>query len=138
MYVVYIDNDAEDFELFLEAAKTVNPNVDCLYLTNGRDAINLLSKTSSVPEYIFLDVNMPIMSGRECLVKLKQIPALQSVPVFMYSTSSNPKEIANFKDLGAADFIVKPSTYTRLIQILEPLLVLNAAYQNKEPNRRLK
>jgi PleD family two-component response regulator len=58
------------------------------------------------------------MNGVECLEKLRSIDRLRDVPIFMCSTSSDPKIISKVKDLGARDFIVKPSTISEFITVL--------------------
>src|SRR5687767_5331189 len=90
----------------------------CTRLT-GAEAVKLLSDRLPVfPDYIFLDINMPIMSGRECLICISNDARLRQVPVIIYSTSSNPLEIESFKRLGASDFIVKPGSFARLVDVI--------------------
>lgn len=70
------------------------------------------------PGGIFLDVNMPKMNGVECLEELRKIDRLNNVPIFMCSTSADPRIIAKAKELGASDFIVKPSTISEFATVL--------------------
>ena len=93
-------------------------------MQNGQDALNILKDGLFVmPEYIFLDINMPIMGGEECLIQLKKNVKLRDIPVIVYSTTTNADEITTFKKLGAKDFVVKPAKYEQLVDTLKKILV---------------
>ena len=64
------------------------------------------------------------MNGWRCLEKLKQSEAYKNIPVFMYSTSSNPKDKAISLELGAVRFFTKPNTFPLLKKMLEIVLLL--------------
>jgi len=114
-----IDDDVDDQEIFCLAAQGVDASIECICETDSFEAIRkLTSHITFIPDCIFIDMNMPRMNGRQCLVEIKKIERLRSTPVFMCSTSSDPKVIAETKDLGAADFIVKPSTLSEFTRTL--------------------
>jgi PleD family two-component response regulator len=113
-----IDDDIDDQEIFTISARKVDPAIECEFANDGVDAIEKLSDIAFTPGCIFLDVNMPRMNGIECLEELGKIARLSSVPVFMCSTSSDTKIVAKIKELGAYDFIVKPSTISEFTAIL--------------------
>lgn len=79
------------------------------------------SLTDEKPDVIFLDLNMPAMSGWQCLAKLKNDTALKNIPVIMYSTSSNPREKEIAIELGATGFVTKPTDFGVLTKILETI-----------------
>jgi CheY-like chemotaxis protein len=112
MTLLYVDDDREDRELFSEAIANINPSINCLLASNGADAMTKL--TQSKPDYIFMDINMPVMDGKECLQQIRNDPSLAHIPVIMYSTSSNERDISECSALGANDFIVKPSSFRAL------------------------
>ncbi len=114
-----IDDDLDDQEIFLMCMNKIHKNVHCTAMSSGIDAVALLMSNSGyVPDYIFLDVNMPQMNGIECLMILKSIPALKNSKILMYSTTSAASVVAESKKLGADDFIVKPSKTTELVEKL--------------------
>jgi Response regulator containing CheY-like receiver, AAA-type ATPase, and DNA-binding domains len=115
-----IDDDADDSELFLEALSKVDPSSVCDCYPQGRLALERLTAHAiDVPDIIFLDINLPVMSGWDILVALKKLNDFRHIPVIMYSTSSHhrDKDIAN--DLGALCFITKPNNYKLLIKMME-------------------
>jgi CheY-like chemotaxis protein len=117
-----IDDDHDDQEIFTMALEGTGDKAGCEAFDNGPDAIEHLQHTEVLPHYIFVDMNMPLMNGRDVLKELKSMERLKEVPVFMYSTSADPNVIAETKELGAAGFIVKPSSLTALTETLIHLL----------------
>jgi CheY-like chemotaxis protein len=95
-----IDDDFDDSELFLEALSKVDPASICDCFPQGRLALSRLSAQEiDMPDMIFLDINLPVMSGWEILVELKRQETFKEIPVIMYSTSSNQRDKDIAKDL---------------------------------------
>nr|WP_293833261.1 response regulator [uncultured Arsenicibacter sp.] len=114
-----VDDDVDDQEIFALALQKVDPAITCLFANDGIDALTKLRQDESfIPHYIFLDLNMPRMNGRQCLIELKKITRLSLVPVIMYSTSSELKDIQETKALGATDYVAKPPSISILTQAL--------------------
>jgi CheY-like chemotaxis protein len=114
-----IDDDSDDQEIFSLALEKIDPTFTCIAANSGFEALQKLSdKTISVPDYIFLDLNMPRMNGKECLKEIRKFDHLKKVPVVIYSTSSMKYDIAETTKLGATAFIVKPFSMADLIDEL--------------------
>src|SRR3978361_614691 len=89
--------------------KKVDMNMGCKTSDDGLEAILMLeSDEKFIPDYIFLDVNMPKMNGIECLKELRKIEKLKSTKIFMYSTTTENNMVSESKKFGADDFIIKP------------------------------
>jgi len=70
---------------FCEAVKEINIEVECIVAINGEDALHKLKNDlRHMPEYIFVDLNMPRMNGVNCLTELKKDPQLKNIPVIIY------------------------------------------------------
>src|SRR5687767_12303100 len=93
MLILVVDDDREDLALFCEAAVGIDENTKFLIARDGREALNLLGQTAVLPNYIFLDINMPKMNGKEFLLHAKKDGRLKSIPIVMYSTTSQAREI---------------------------------------------
>ena len=117
-----IDDDVDEHELFMFALEQLDHPVDCITSTDCREALERLLKKEAQPDFIFLDLNMPMMSGRECLCKLKATADLKHIPVVIFTTSSDPKDIADTREMGAHDFITKPSRISDLSQLLKTFI----------------
>jgi len=104
-----VDDDEDDRKLFLEATKEVDETITCISTGNAREALLYLKNTDNpLPDYIFLDLRMPGLSGKDCLVEIKKETRLMRIPVIVYTTSRDVKESMELKRLGAAHFMTKP------------------------------
>jgi CheY-like chemotaxis protein len=117
MIILIVDDDAEDLELFCQAVAEIDPSISCLEAYNGLEALKLLKRESMLPDYIFLDINMPLMNGRRCLEEIKKNETYRHIPVVIYSTTRDPKQIKEYKDMGA-DFLSKPNSFEELLVAL--------------------
>jgi len=122
MQCLLVDDDLDDQEIFLMTLEKINKNIKCLTANNGVEALSLLTQNSFVPDYIFLDVNMPKMNGIECLRNIKHLEHLNNCKIFMYSTTSETSVLEKSKKLGATDFIVKPASPALLKETLSNIL----------------
>jgi CheY-like chemotaxis protein len=113
-----IDDDLDDQEIFSLALTQVSDHFECSFANNGLEAVVRLKGEGPLPDYIFLDLNMPRMNGKECLRELRKLPQLNVIPIVIYSTSSSASDIKETQALGAAAFITKPFT---LIELAEKL-----------------
>lgn len=121
-----IDDDIDDQEIFSLALEEVDEVIQCVFADDGVKALERLNNDYSfLPNYIFIDINMPRMSGIECLEKIRKLPHLKHIPLFMFSTSAEAHLIAKAKELGASDFIVKPPSIVLLSKLLTQLFNLN-------------
>lgn len=120
--ILLIDDDEEDQEIFKTAVTHVSEELQCVALTNAREALEKLERKELNPDVIFLDLNMPIMSGQEFLAEVKKRNDTQHIPVIIFSTSSNPTTIKMTKDMGAIDYIRKPDRFDTLVNILKPII----------------
>jgi CheY-like chemotaxis protein len=109
MTILLIDDDEDDRKLFLEATGDVDKTITCITAADAEEALlHLNNLANALPDFIFLDLRMPGLSGQQCLVEIKKDPSLASIPVIVYTTSRDEKESAKLKELGAAHFMSKP------------------------------
>jgi CheY-like chemotaxis protein len=118
MVVLNIDDDRDDLEIFCDAIKEIDPGIKCVAKQSAEEAIHYLLQTDKLPNYIFLDINMPLMGGKACLNLIKKHQKLSHIPVIMLSTTTNPREIDEVKRMGA-DFMNKQSIYSRYVSTLK-------------------
>ncbi|MEO5777547.1 MAG: response regulator [Flavobacterium sp.] len=108
-----IDDDKDDKFFFKQTTEGMF-NACCLQANDGADALRQLRKKNQLPDFIFLDVNMPRMDGKECLKELKKDKKLKYIPVIMYSTSFSEQSIEEFRMLGSANYLLKPTDMSKL------------------------
>ncbi|HYG04687.1 MAG TPA: response regulator [Chryseosolibacter sp.] len=125
--VLLVDDDADDRELFEEAVKLVNPS---LLIDTARDGEELMQYIkNTIPDVIFLDLNMPKKNGKECLVEIRSDSKFSNIPVIIYTTSLNQVDIAETKRNGASYFFRKPNSFDELKDVLHQILVRNKTMQ---------
>lgn len=123
MYLLNIDDDADDGLFFMEAVKEISSEATCLVLSSGDNAVQFLSHDLGVlPDYIFLDINMPGMNGKECLVKLRSMRKLVNVPIVMFSTSIPANETQSFRQLNAST-CQKPYDFHSLKTVIKSIVI---------------
>jgi CheY-like chemotaxis protein len=106
--VLLVDDDIDDRKLFSEALTQVDKAINLVVAASGQEALLYLKKVSKPPDYIFLDLRMPGLSGQQCLVEIKKDPRLISVPVIIYTTSREVSDSIRLQKLGAVHFMSKP------------------------------
>lgn len=119
MTCLLIEDDVDDREIFLAALKILNSSIQLVTANNGTQALEKIISENLVPDFIFLDMNMPYMSGKECLIKLREIKALKEVPIVLYSTIQYFEELTSF---GASGFISKQNSVADLVKALAAVI----------------
>ena len=125
MQIFLVDDDLDDQEIFVMALEEIDKNVEYSLANDGVDALEKLeSDPTFLPDYIFIDVNMPRLNGLECLRQIRKLTHLDHAVVIIYSTTLDQRLINNSKELGANHFLVKPPGFTplkeKLTEILKP------------------
>ncbi len=106
--VFLIDDDCDDREIFQESLSSLNLNLNFVEAKNGAEALKKLEEPNfQKPDLIFLDLNMPIMDGRQFLLEVKNNTKYSDIPVIIYSTSSNEIDLRFAKENDAAMFMTK-------------------------------
>ena len=110
--VLLADDDADDREIFVSIVQRSFPEISLSVATNGQEAMSALQNSTTTPDLIFLDLNMPLMNGRQFLHAIKKDERLQKIPIVILSTSSDKQTILDMKAMGVFDFITKPDKYS--------------------------
>ena len=103
--IFLIDDDTDDQDFFVKAISGLK-NISLSGVTNnGSEALKTLNNSTLLPDFIFLDFNMPLMNGMECLREIKKNPRTKDIPVFMLSSAFEQAKLS--RELGAKGFIKK-------------------------------
>ena len=120
--IMIVDDDPDNIEFFCEALSEIDPAIKCIGARGGEEALMLLKENPSLPDFIFLDINMPKMDGKQCLECFKSDVNYSSIPVVMYTTSESLDDMYETKKLGAVYFLTKPSTFSELKTAIKYIL----------------
>lgn len=107
-----IDDDQDDREIFLSVLKDLGPAIRCVTAINGKEGLRILLSHEVEPDLIFVDMNMPLMNGKQFLEEYSHLDGIKSIPVIMLTTSSDKRSIEETLKLGARDFITKPDRFS--------------------------
>lgn len=115
--ILQIDDDIDDCEFFMEALQAVS-TAGYTAMQNPVEALHKLIHRELKPDIIFLDLNMPIMSGFEFLTEIKKLEEIRSIPIIIFSTSQMEEIKRKARNFGAHGYISKPSDFNELKKIL--------------------
>ena len=134
---VYLaDDDADDRFLFEEALMEITSNVKLTTANNGEQLMDFLDKnTPPSPHLIFLDLNMPLKNGMECLEEIKNDSKLKNIPVVIFSTSCQKEAMDQVYKKGADYYMCKPDNFQKLKFLLDRILSLNLHALSTRPTR---
>ena len=122
-YILYADDDMDDFEFLESALKEVDPEIEMVNVVNGYELIKYLQvrEESTYPMLIVLDSKMPLLSGRETLGLLKTDSHFRNIPVALLSTMPDPRDREEMAKTGTRIF-EKPDVYEDWRKIAHQLL----------------
>ncbi|HTI09213.1 MAG TPA: response regulator [Puia sp.] len=121
--ILLVDDDADDRQFFFEAVKQVDETISCVSAGSAQDALLYLkNEENPLPDFIFLDLRMHGLSGKQCLVEIKNDARLHPIPVIVYTTSREVEESVELKRLGAAHFMSKPTSPDEIYFMLSVVL----------------
>lgn len=122
--ILLVEDDPDDLFFLTEAFQSVDNSYTYVEAYDGEAALAILKEMYSrnePPALIVLDINMPILSGRELLTILKEDPDLSTIPVVVFTTSSNPFDRQHCKHYQV-DLFTKPLSHKGLRGLVKHML----------------
>ncbi|MBL7736625.1 MAG: response regulator [Chitinophagaceae bacterium] len=123
-HILFSDDDTDDALLFTQAADLLSTPVLLSFAEDGEQLMRYLSK-ELLPDMIFLDLNMPVKNGIECLGSIRSDKRFDALPIIIYTTSDSPNDINACYTLGANLYIVKPNSFESIIKTLRKVLTID-------------
>ena len=118
--ILLIDDDEDELDLFEAALRAIDKTVECIQCKNLTETLEYL--LHHVPDYIFIDFNMPKENGLECLSQLRQIKKLENSRIILYSNHISEEMNQEAMALGAYACIKKPSMINLLVKKLKEVI----------------
>jgi DNA-binding response OmpR family regulator len=122
MEVLIIDDDPDDCMIIKDVLQDLASGIFCKVLESGEEAIRYLRQSVTIPDIIFLDIEMAGMDGKETLLKIKSMKAYSRSRIIMYSGRSVENEKIIYLKLGASGFINKGISINQLRVELEKII----------------
>lgn len=130
------DDNLDDRLLFEEPFFEMMAYVELKTVKDGDELMSsLLKPDATIPDILFLDLNMPRMNGKECLEVIRRHPFLKDLRIVIYSTHLSKKEADYMYELGANLYIKKPNTVSELRAMMEKVLAIDWDDYTPQPKR---
>lgn len=134
--IALADDDEDDRLIFSEVIEELDMKTKLSLFKDGQELMDYLCLPNVLlPSLIFLDLNMPVKNGMQCLREIRQNSSLKDLAIAIYSTSSSEKDIEETFVNGANIYINKPTNFNNLRDVIEKVLQLNWQYQTSNLNR---
>ncbi|GCE21108.1 response regulator [Dictyobacter kobayashii] len=127
--LLFVEDNDDDFEVVLWAMKKLSLSIPIVRCIDGDEALDYLyhreefarEGTSPRPALILLDLNLISMDGNDVLQEVKSHPDLRMIPVIIWTSSENQKDIEVSFRLGANSYLLKPMNMKQLLDVVETL-----------------
>jgi CheY-like chemotaxis protein len=125
--VLMADDDEDDCLLVESAFQEMDVDYELRFVGDGEELLDYLFNEGDFadlekyprPNLILLDLNMPLIDGREALVRIKSDPQLKNIPILILTTSREEQDITLTRQAGASSFLSKPEGFQDLTDMLE-------------------
>ncbi|MCC7030561.1 MAG: response regulator [Chitinophagaceae bacterium] len=136
MHILLADDDEDDRLFFTDAIEEIKVRTVVHTVNDGVQLMDrLLNPEIRLPNLIFLDLNMPIKGGIECLNEIRSDKNLRDITIAIYSTSASQEDIEETFVKGANIYIKKPNDFSELKKILKEVISINWQYHTSGLNR---
>jgi CheY-like chemotaxis protein len=127
--ILLVEDNPADVKITERALKDSAVPVQLIVVRDGQEAVDYLmhggrhGRTEGWrrPDLILLDLNLPGLSGRQVLERVRATPELRSVPVVVLTTSRREEEVAELYAAGANTYIQKPQEFDRFVEVLQTI-----------------
>lgn len=135
-HIFLADDDEDDCILFEDALREVADNTRLTMANDGIELMGILEEAVPPPPYVvFLDLNMPLKNGFECLAEIRATNKLKDIRVVIFSTSTEGEAINRTYEQGADYYICKPRTFSQLKKAIDKVLTIDWHEQGVQPSR---
>ena len=140
IHVLLVEDSPGDVRLTREALNEANPGIKLSVVSDGVEAMSFLHQEDGHsdaprPDLILLDLNLPLMDGREVLTKIKEDETLKTIPTIILTTSEAEADISKSYQLQANSYLCKPVQLDRfesLVKSINDFWMMNAKLPNRQ------
>jgi CheY-like chemotaxis protein len=127
--ILLVEDNPADVKITQRALKESGVPAELLVVRDGQEAVDYLLRQGSHaadsfwrrPDLILLDLNLPRLTGREVLDRVRATPHLRAVPVVVLTTSRLQEDVLQLYAAGANTYIEKPHDFARLVEVLRTI-----------------
>jgi CheY-like chemotaxis protein len=119
--LLYAEDDLDDFDALQDALAQITDKYVLAHAKNGTEVLSYLQEGRKQPCLIVLDLNMPVMDGKETLLWIKSQEQFREIPTMLFTTSSREEDI-KLCQTNKCTFFRKPTLYRDLLHIVQIML----------------
>jgi two-component system response regulator len=127
--ILLVEDNPADVEITRRALRDSGAPVELIVVRDGQEALDYLLRQGShvaasprrLPDLILLDLNLPRLTGRDVLERLRATDTFRSVPVVVLTTSTRPEDVRALYAAGANTYIEKPPDFRQFVEVLKTI-----------------
>jgi len=124
--ILLVEDNFDDVELTRAGFERARLKVDLIHAENGQECMQLLRKegphaNAVTPDLVLLDLNMPVMDGREVLAEIVADEKLRSLPVVVLTTSESERDVLDMYRLRCSSYVRKPVDFNQLQRVVQEI-----------------
>jgi DNA-binding response OmpR family regulator len=121
--ILLADDNQSEHIFFVHSLRFINESINLQSVSGGPSLMQYLNDVcNQIPDILFLDINMPIKDGKECLADLRADKRFDHMSIVMYSTSDDQSDTDETYGLGADRYVRKPVEIDDLISMLRTII----------------
>jgi two-component system response regulator len=127
--ILLVEDNPADVEITRRALRESAAPVELIVVRDGQEAVDYLLRQGThaaprgwrPPDLILLDLNLPRLTGREVLERIRATDNFRSVPVVVLTTSTQPEDVRALYAAGANTYIEKPRDFAHFVEVLKTI-----------------
>jgi two-component system response regulator len=127
--ILLVEDNPADIKITQRALRESASVVELVVARDGQEAVEYLLRQGPhaenpswrCPDLVLLDLNLPRLTGREVLERIRETPALRAIPVVVLTTSHRPEDVLELYRAGANTYIEKPQDFSRFVEVLQAI-----------------
>ena len=132
--ILLVEDDDDDRLFFTEAVREISTSHELFFAKDCLELFSMLDEADTF-DLIFLDINLPVMNGRECLQQIKSSDKYKNVPVIIFTGSHAQSDVDFVYEHGAHYHVVKPYAHINYLASLKMVLEVNWKEKQAIPSR---
>ncbi len=120
--ILHIEDDPYCVELMQRAIGKMSRPLDFYFVPDGEQAMQFLTDRERPPRLIVLDLKLPKISGLQVLTQLRQMPKTRTVPLIVFTSSNEPRDVTLSYQAGANSYVIKPLEYKDFYAAVERII----------------
>lgn len=131
MRILHIEDNKMDSLLIKQVLRGLDTTVDYDHVLNGQEGLDYIKAMNTNLDLILLDINMPLMNGKEFLIERNQDRDMKHIPVVMLTTSENPRDLKECSELNANAYVIKKMDFEQYSADIEATVTFwNEVHKN--------